>query len=151
MDKFNTLNSHDFSRTTAMSFQDSKPLAVLSVRLGVGVALLLAHARADKRGPKAPFPLVENAGIQTAIRKRVPAGTPAGAGSYWKDCIRVANLAFCFSQTELSPRAWRQLEEQFIGEMIKRQETKYTVTTWLSDTELFTCKHFQVPKAEPLP
>ena len=65
-----------------MSFQDSKPLAVLSVRLEAGVSLLLAHAGADKRSPKAPFPLVENAGIQPAICKRVPAGAPAGAGSY---------------------------------------------------------------------
>ena len=55
---------------------------MLSVRFEVGVSLLLAHAGADKRGPKAPFPLVENAGIQPAIRKRVPAGAPAGAGSY---------------------------------------------------------------------
>ena len=53
---------------------------VLSVRFEVGVSLLLAPAGADKRGPKAPFPLVENAGIQPAIHKRVPA--PAGAGSY---------------------------------------------------------------------
>ena len=58
------------------------PLTVLSVRSEVGVSLLLAPARADKRGPKDPFPLVENAGIQPAIRKRVPAGAPAGAGSY---------------------------------------------------------------------
>ena len=57
-------------------------LAVLSVRFEVHVFLLLAPAGADKRGPKAPFPLVENAGIQPAIRKRVPAGAPAGAGSY---------------------------------------------------------------------
>ena len=69
-----------------------------SIRFEVGVSLLLALARADKRGPKAPrpqgpkaprpqgpkapFPLVENAGIQPVIRKRVPAGAPAGAGSY---------------------------------------------------------------------
>ena len=33
-----------------------------------------------------PFPLVENAGIKLAIRKRVPAEAPAGAGSYWKHC-----------------------------------------------------------------
>ena len=59
---------------------------VLSVRFGVGVSLLLAPARADKRGPKASLPLVENAGIQPAICKRVPAGAPAGAGSYWKHC-----------------------------------------------------------------
>ena len=55
---------------------------VLSVKFEVGVSLLQAPAGADKRGPKAPFPLVENAGIQPAIRKRVPAGAPAGAGSY---------------------------------------------------------------------
>ena len=55
---------------------------VLSVRFEVGVSLLLAPAGADKRGPKAPFPLVENAGIQPVIRKRVPAGAPTGAGSY---------------------------------------------------------------------
>ena len=56
--------------------------AVLSVRFEVGVSLLLAPAGADERDPKAPFPLVENAGIQPAIRKRVPAGAPAGAGCY---------------------------------------------------------------------
>ena len=55
---------------------------MLSVRFEVGVSLLLAPASADKRGPKAPFPLVENAGIQPVIPKRVPAGAPAGAGSY---------------------------------------------------------------------
>ena len=57
-------------------------LPVLSVRFEVGVSLLLAHAGADKRGPKAPFPLLENAGIQLAIHRRVPAGAPVGAGSY---------------------------------------------------------------------
>ena len=56
--------------------------AVLSVRFEVGVPLFLAPAGADKRAPKAPFPLVENAGIQLAIYKRVPAGALAGAGSY---------------------------------------------------------------------
>ena len=55
---------------------------MLSVRFEVGVSLLLAPAGADKRGPKAPFPLVENAGIQPEIRKRVPTGAPVGAGSY---------------------------------------------------------------------
>ena len=55
---------------------------VLSVRFEVGVSLLLAHAGADKRGPKAPFPLVENAGIQPAICKRVPTGALAGLGHY---------------------------------------------------------------------
>ena len=59
-------------------------MSVLSVRFEVGVSLLLAPARADKKGPKAPFPLVENARIQPVIRKKVPAGAPAGAGSYWK-------------------------------------------------------------------
>ena len=59
-------------------------LSVLSVRFEVGVSLLLAPAEADKRGPKVPVPLVENAGIQPAISKRVPAGAPAGAGSCWK-------------------------------------------------------------------
>ena len=54
--------------------------AVLSVKFEVGVSLLPAPAGADKRSP--PFPLVENAGIQPAIRKRVPAGAPAGAESY---------------------------------------------------------------------
>ena len=63
-------------------------VSVLSVRFEVGVSLLLAPARADKRGPKASFPLVENAGIQPAICKRVPAGAPAGAGSYWKHCSK---------------------------------------------------------------
>ena len=56
--------------------------AVLSVRFEVSDSLLLAPGGADKRGPKAPFPLVENAGIQPAIRKRVPAGAPAVAGYY---------------------------------------------------------------------
>ena len=55
---------------------------MLSVRFKVGVSLLLAPTGADKRGPKAPFPLVENAGIQPVIHKRVLAGAPAGAGSY---------------------------------------------------------------------
>ena len=58
------------------------PRPVLSVRFEVGVSLLLAPARVDKRGPKDPFPLVENAGIQLAIHKRVPAGAPAGTRSY---------------------------------------------------------------------
>ena len=55
---------------------------MLSVRFKVGVSLLLALAGADKRGPKAPSPLVGYAGIQPAIRKRVPAGAPVGARSY---------------------------------------------------------------------
>ena len=54
---------------------------VLSVRFEVGVSLLLAPAGADKRGPEAPFPLVENVGIQPAIHKRIPPGAPVGAGS----------------------------------------------------------------------
>ena len=57
--------------------------AVFSVRFEVGVSLLLAPTRAGKRGPKTPFPLVENVGIQPAICKKVPAGTQAGARSYW--------------------------------------------------------------------
>ena len=56
--------------------------AVLSVRFEVGVSLLLAPAGADKRGREASFPLLENAGIRPAIRKGVPTGAPAGAGSY---------------------------------------------------------------------
>ena len=55
---------------------------MLSVRFEVGDSLLLAPGGADKRGPKAPFPLVENAGIHPAIRKRVTAGAPAVAGYY---------------------------------------------------------------------
>ena len=55
---------------------------MLSVRFEVGVSLLLAPTGADKSGPRAPFPLVENAGIQPAIRKKAPAGAPVGAGSY---------------------------------------------------------------------
>ena len=55
--------------------------SVLSVQFEVGDSLLLAPARADKRGPKAPFPLVENGGILLAIHKKV-AGAPAGVGSY---------------------------------------------------------------------
>ena len=41
--------------------------AVLSVRFEGGVSLLQAPTRADKRGSKAPFPLVENEGIQPAL------------------------------------------------------------------------------------
>ena len=65
-----------------MTMEKLDSSAVLSVRFVVGVSLLLAPAGADKRGPKAPFPLVGYAGIQPAICKRVPAGPPAGAGSY---------------------------------------------------------------------
>ena len=64
-------------------------LPALSVRFEVGVSRWLAPAGADERGPKAPFPLVEIAGIQPAIRKRVPAGAPAGARSYWKHWLLV--------------------------------------------------------------
>ena len=52
--------------------------AVLSVRYEVGVSLLPAPTGADKRA----FPLVENAGMQPAIRKRVPVRVLVGAGSY---------------------------------------------------------------------
>ena len=55
--------------------------SVLSIRFEVGVSLSLAPAGADKRGPKAPCPLGENAGMQPAIRKRVLTGALAGAGS----------------------------------------------------------------------
>ena len=55
---------------------------MLSVRFEIGVCLLLTPTGADKRGPKAPFLLVENAEIQLAICKRVPAGALVGAGSY---------------------------------------------------------------------
>ena len=37
-------------------------MSVLSVRFEVVVSLLLAPVGADKRGPKAPFPLVEIVG-----------------------------------------------------------------------------------------
>ena len=58
-------------------------IPVHSVRFEVGVSLLLAPTRADKKGLKAPFPLVENASrIKPAIRKREPGRAPAGAGSY---------------------------------------------------------------------
>ena len=60
--------------------------AVFSVRFEVGVSLLIAPAGADKRGPKAPFPLVENAGMQPEIHQRVPAGALVGARSYLKYC-----------------------------------------------------------------
>ena len=49
--------------------RSSIPDAVLSIRFEIGVSLLLAPAGADKRGPKVPFPLVENAIIQLAIRE----------------------------------------------------------------------------------
>ena len=81
-----TKNAWQKSPTDLLHKNLMNPLTVLSVRSEVGVSLLLAPARADKRGPKAPFPLVENAGIQPAIRKRVPSGAPARAWSYWKHC-----------------------------------------------------------------
>ena len=56
---------------------------MLSVRFEVGVSLLLVRVGGDEMGPKANFPLVENAGIQPVIRKRVPAGAPVGAGFVW--------------------------------------------------------------------
>ena len=46
--------------------------AVLSVRFEAGVSLLLAPTGADKRGPKAPFPLVEKAGIQRRFTREYP-------------------------------------------------------------------------------
>ena len=73
-----TENLHITPTNLLDHFQDP----VFSVRFEVGVSLLLAPVRADKRGPKAPFPLVGYAGIQPAIHKRVLAGAPAGAGSY---------------------------------------------------------------------
>ena len=72
---FNSSASENQTLVTAL-------VSVLSVRFELGVSLLLAPAGGDKRGPKAPFPLVENAGIQPAIHKRLPAGAPAEAGSY---------------------------------------------------------------------
>ena len=65
-----------------MTMEKLDASAVLSVRFVVGVSLLLAPARAAKRGSKAPFCLVGYAGIQPAICKRVLAGAPARAGSY---------------------------------------------------------------------
>ena len=41
----------------------TKKNVVLSVRFEVGASLLLAPAGADIKGPKAPFPLEENARI----------------------------------------------------------------------------------------
>ena len=78
------LLEHDPSKTTSIThpFNRLSGMTVLSVGFEVGVSLLLAPAGADKRGPKAPFPLVENARIQPVTRKRVPAGAPAGAGSH---------------------------------------------------------------------
>ena len=46
--------------------------AVLSVRFEVGVCPLLVPAGAVKRGPKAHFPLVENAGIQPRFAREYP-------------------------------------------------------------------------------
>ena len=73
-----------FHQWSYCSFCELYP--VLSVRFEVGVSILLAPARADKRDTKAPFPLAQNAGMQLAIHKRVPTGALAGAGSYWKHC-----------------------------------------------------------------
>ena len=77
--------------------------SVLSVRFKVGVSLLLAPAGADKRSPKAPFTLVGYAGIQPAICKRIPAGAPAGARSYWKHWIlHKSTTNFTFHQLNRS-------------------------------------------------
>ena len=46
--------------------------AVLSVKFEVGVSLLLAPAGADKRGPKAPFPQVENAEYNRQFAREFP-------------------------------------------------------------------------------
>ena len=46
--------------------------SVLSVKFEVGVSLLLAPAGADKRGPKAPFPLVENAEYNRQFAREFP-------------------------------------------------------------------------------
>ena len=45
---------------------------MLSVKFEVGVSLLLAPAGADKRGPKAPFPLVENAEYNRQFAREFP-------------------------------------------------------------------------------
>ena len=74
--------SRDIDSVFYHNFSCTVYYAVLSVRFEVGVSLLLAPTGADKRGPKAPFPLVENARIQPVTCKRVPAGAPARAGSY---------------------------------------------------------------------
>ena len=73
--------SNEFSRNMAVVFSKRAfavictiVCSVLSVRFEVGVSLLLA--------PAGPFPLVGYAEIKPAIRKRVLAGAPAGAGSY---------------------------------------------------------------------
>ena len=79
--------------------------SVLSVRFEVGVSLLLAPAGADKRGPKAPFPLVENAGIQPAFRERVPAGAPVGARSYLKHWWIVSKVTHLRLQKNISSLA----------------------------------------------
>ena len=52
---------------------------MLSVRLEVGVSLLLVPAELIKGLPRPLFPLVENAGIQPAICKRVPVGSSGGS------------------------------------------------------------------------
>ena len=54
-----------------------RSISVLSVRFELGVSLLLAPTRAQ-----GPFSSSRNVGIQPVIRKRVPAGAPAGAWSY---------------------------------------------------------------------
>ena len=68
---------------------------------------MLAPAGADKRGPKAPFPVVENAGIKLLICKRVPTGAPAGAWSYLKALIRAASCEDNNCQGGLS--IWRKV------------------------------------------
>ena len=60
--------------------------AVLSVRFEVGVSCLLAPAGADERGPKAPFPPVENAGIQLTNSQESTCQNCSGRRGLLKDC-----------------------------------------------------------------
>ena len=53
---------------------------VLSVRFEVGVSLLVAPVKADKRVHGAPFPLVENAGIQPVLARDSQESTRRSSG-----------------------------------------------------------------------
>ena len=56
---------------------------VLSERFEVGVYLLVAPFGADKNGPKAPFPLLENAGIQPGKACDSQDSTHRSSGGSW--------------------------------------------------------------------
>ena len=91
---------------------DSKleSFTVLSVRFEVGISFLLAPARADKRGPKASCPPVENAGIQPGFARKyvLPAGARVRARSYWKHWIYMGQYQTFFLYISAGNYNWER-------------------------------------------